>query len=80
MTGEQKENNFLWESVEKKANLSMYGGFNTIISVSKDYNIPHDEVYEMSVNAVNTLVDISRRHEYGQSRLQELKRSLTPPA
>ena len=78
MTGEQKENNFLWsEGVAKSIKLDMYGEFMTIINVSKDYNIPHDEVYNMSVNAVYTLVDITKRTEYGQSRMQEIKRTLS---
>lgn len=78
MTGEQKENSLLWQQVEKKVKLSMYGEFNTIIDVSRNHNIPHDEVFKMSVNAVYTLVDISKRQEYGQSKLQELKRTLAP--
>lgn len=76
MTGEQKENSLLWQQTEKKANLSMYGDFNTIVDVSKTYNIPHDEVFEMSVNAVYTLVDIQRRQDYAQSKVQEMKRLL----
>ena len=54
----------------------MYGEFNTIIDVSKNYNIPHDDVYKMSVNAVYTLVDIQRRQAFAESKIQEVKRMM----
>ncbi len=76
MTGEQKENNLFWQQAEKGAKLSMYGEFNTLLDVSRNHRIPHDEVYKMTVNAVYTLVDISKRQEYGQSKSQELKRMI----
>ena len=76
MTNEQRENNLHWESISEKVGLKMYGEFNTIIDVSKNYNIPHDDVYKMSVNAVYTLVDIQRRQAFAESKIQEVKRMM----
>jgi len=77
MTNEQRENSLLWQGISEKVGLGMYGEFNTIIDVSKNNGIPHDEVYKMNVNAVYTLVDIQRRQEFGQSKIQEIKRMMT---
>lgn len=76
MTNEQKENSHWWTEIADKVGLGMYGEFSTIIDVSKSYGIPHDEVFEMSVNAVYTLVDIQRRQDYAQSKIQEIKRMI----
>ena len=54
----------------------MYGEFNVLNNLVKEYGFTHDEVFIMSVKDVYTLIDIGKRQDYIQSKVQEGKRTM----
>ena len=54
----------------------MYGEFMIIYNLAKELNKDFDDIYCMSWQQVNTLLDIGKKLDYIQSKSQELKRKL----
>ena len=54
----------------------MYGEFNVLNNLVKEYNFTHDEVYLMSVQDVYTLIDIGKRQDYIKSKKMQYKRRM----